>query len=445
MVVSRGRPGGPLARLAAGAEVPVFVARGLGAGDTEARLLGTSAVRVVASPRQATVLVVAGHVPPGMAEPLARVHDQIPPPRVTVWRTGAGAGALDAIRAAWPQATVVGPGDDVAATVVHAYREVLLGRRPTEQPRLADVEPAEWRGVGPYGQGGSGMTGGVPYGRPMAGRADDLRDGLSLDVVRVRMGPFLPAFPTGLVLAVTFAGDVVHAVEVDDLLTPGDGGLGAPLPDDAADSRGDPAARPVRIDGLERARCRHHLRWLARLLRLYGLEALGRRVALMAAAPVPEDIAHLRNLHRRLERAWVLGRVTAGVGVVTGDAAAQWGGVTARAAGLAVDARSGSPAYQALGFAPVTHEAGDGRDRWRQRLAEATQALELAGRAGDATVDDDHIEPAGQPAPADLAGALGTALTGQEWGDALATVASIDPVVHPGAGADRPARAEAAA
>ena len=70
-------------------------------------------------------------------------------------------------------------------------------RRLASSPdALPDLDPAPWRGVGPFGQGGTGMTGGVPYGRPLAGRADD-RDGLKLDQLLVRVGPFLPPFPPG--------------------------------------------------------------------------------------------------------------------------------------------------------------------------------------------------------------------------------------------------------
>lgn len=436
MVLKQRRP--RLARAAARAQVPAFLAAGVGAGPAEARLRRSPRLRLVDSPRAATVLVVAGRVPGAMAEALARVHDQMGWPRATVWWTG---GSTDGVAAAWPQSTVVGPDGDVEAAVVAAHRDLIGGERPSEAPVLPDIEPAEWRGVGPYGQGGSGMTGGVPYGRPMAGRADD-RDGLTLDVVPVRVGPFFPPFPAGLALTVTFAGDVVHAAEVAGWPPAAGDGIGAPLPDDAADAFAATAERAVPIVHLELARARHHLRWLARLLHLYGLEALARRVLAVADRAGPGAGAEAAGLRRRLERAWVLGRVTAGVGVVTGPTAAAWGGPVARAAGLAVDRRVGSPAYAGLGFEPVTFGAGDVRDRWRQRLAEAVQALDLAGRAGTLAVEPG--EPVERPAP-DPPGPLGDTLVplivGSEWGDAVATVASLDLVagapVRPGAGTRR--------
>src|SRR3546814_17035378 len=79
--------------------------------------------------------------------------------------------------------------------------ELIIGGRPSEPAALTDVEPAVWRGVGPYGQGGTGMTGGVPYGRPLPGWAED-RDGLKLDQLQLRLGPAYPGLPPGLVLEI---------------------------------------------------------------------------------------------------------------------------------------------------------------------------------------------------------------------------------------------------
>ena len=392
---------GLLRRAAAGADVPVFLAQGTGAGDVETRLRASSRVALVDSPRAATVLVVAGHVPGEHDEALARVHDQMAHPRATV---------------RWPDDDV---GDDVEAAVVVAHAELCTGARASEPPILPDVDPAPWRGVGPYGHGGTGMTGGVPYGRPMAGRADD-RDGLALDVVPLRVGPFFPLLPPGIVLEVTFAGDVVHDARVAVPAAP----VAPPT--------------PATIAELEMARARHHLRWLARLLHLQGLDALACRVATWALDD--PDPAALDALARRLDRPWALGRTTRGVGVVTGDDAGAWGGPVARAAGVPVDARASAPSYLALGFEPVVHAAGDVRDRWRQRLAEAAQAADLAARAGAARIDPgEPIEPPVPPPPDDAPDRLAALLVGAEWGDALATVASLGPDLAAGAPTGVPA------
>lgn len=419
------RPGSRWLRSAAArAQVPFFLARGLGAAGADARLRASTRLTILDSPRAATVLVVAGHVPTGLAEPLARVHDQMAHPRATVWWTG---DATTGAPAGWTQAAMVGPEGDIEEAVVDAHRALLTGARPSDTPLLADVDPAPWRGVGPYGHGGKGMTGGLPYGRPMAGRGDDRRDGLSLDVVKVPVGPFLPHLPAGLTLEVTFAGDVVHDITMVAPPGPGGGGLGVPLPDNSARPFLVAADRAVPIAELELARARHHLRWLARLLHLHGLNAMARRIA-STAVVVPDDPSELLALARRLERPWVLGRVTAGIGVIAGSDAAAWGGPIARAAGVAADARSRSTSYGALGFAPVVHAAGDNRDRWRQRLAEAVQAVELAGRAGTAVVEPgEPIEPPAAPPPADASERLAAVLLGVEWGDAVAIIASVDP------------------
>lgn len=416
----------------------MFLACGVGGGAVEAVLRRSRQIRVVDSPRSATVLVVAGRIPGSLDEALDRVHDQLGRPRATVWWTG---GAPGDVGLRWPEATVVGGDGDVVAAAITVHRDLLLGARASDPPRSPDVEPNEWRGVGPYGQGGKAMTGGVPYGRPMAGRGDD-RDGLSLDVVPIRVGPFFPVFPPGLVLQVVFAGDVVTSAEVQ-AWRPDDGGVGEAVPDDATTPFAAAAAgRPVAVADLEMARARHHLRWLARLLHLYGLDGLGRRaLALAAGGATPSAVAALA---RRLDRPWSLGRQTAGVGAVTGDGAAAWGGPVARAAGIADDARSRSSTYAALDFEPVTFASGDVRDRWRQRLGEVAQALDLAARSGGAVVEPG--ETVERPAPAltdETATALGAVLRGLEWGDAAATIASLDLCLDAPAKAPAPAPAPA--
>lgn len=417
-------PSAWLTSLASDADVPVFVARGLGAAAAKTLLQTAPRVRVVDSPRAATVLLVVGHIPAALVPPLQQVHDQLPRPRATVWWTGGGRAG---IAAAWPHADVVAATGDVVAAIVAAHSALISGARPTEPPMLPDVDAVDWRGVGPYGHGGTGMTGGVPYGRPLAGRGDDLRDGLSLDVVPLWVGPFFPPFPAGFTLKVTFAGDVVHAVEVRDYPSHRADGLGASLPDAADAPFAALASEPVAVAQLELARAHHHLRWLAGWLHLYGLDALGLRVASTARSLAPDQVPDLVALARRLERPWVLSRATAGVGVISQVAAVKWGGPVARASGFAADARTELTAYRALDFAPVVHTAGDARDRWRQRLAEAIQSLELAGRAGGALLEPGTpIEAPTPPPPAELGALLPALITGAEWGDAVATIASLD-------------------
>lgn len=62
--------------------------------------------------------------------------------------------------------------------------------------------------------GGMDMSG--PGGIPLASGDQD-RDGLEMDVLAVRLGPVLPAWPPGLVLSVTLAGDLISDCHADTL------------------------------------------------------------------------------------------------------------------------------------------------------------------------------------------------------------------------------------
>src|SRR3546814_9744942 len=130
--------------------------------------------------------------------------------------------------------------------------------RPSEDDLLPDEPPAPWSGKGEHGQGGEGMMGGKPYGRPMAMTEDDRRDGLALYAYTATFGPFLPVFPPGLQLSLTLQGDVVQSAEV----------LRPPVHQAAGDAP---------------------LRRIARLLRLLGLPALAQRL-LFAARAGPKAI-----------------------------------------------------------------------------------------------------------------------------------------------------------
>lgn len=481
-----------LGRLAAAAPAPVFVLAGRGTARLAPaldRLALDPRLRFVDSPRQANVLLLAGGAASRLLRPALRVHDQMSRPRGTVWwlpgeeRSPAalrlartlGLAAGDLVDPDRPDhADPAGGAEAVARAIVRRHRELVTGVRATEPAVLPDEEPAPWRGVGPFGQGGEGMMGGVPYGRPMAMRGPDLSDGLELDRLPVRLGPFYPPLPSGLVLDLDLQGDVIQAVTVganpfDRPAWRGDG--------DRHGRDGDPFAaaltRPVPLAVLERARARHHLRWLARVLALLGLDALGRRVLglSLACAPVTARVADaaegnpaddlepprraVEDLARRLRSRispitppWGLAGATRGVGRIARSRLAGLGPV-ARAAGLPDDARSDDPAYRALGFEPIVQrsedaEGGDAWTRLLQRLDEAVQALDLAlraARAGDPTVGGPGVVgsagraiegprgrliPGGDPPSARLLALVAELLEGLEWGDAVVALASLD-------------------
>ena len=414
-----------LTTLATKAPVPVFGIAGSGARDALQNLGLEPALRFTVTPRAANVLLVAGPLRPHLMDAAVAVHDAMTRPRATVlWTLG---GDAEEVVARLPQAVVVEDGP--VAAIVRVHKELLRGERRSEPALLPDIDPAPWRGVGPYGHGGSGMTGGVPYGRPLADRADD-RDGLKLDQLPLRVGPFFPPLPPGLALDVRLQGDVIQSVAIPKrvpeprsrLDTPAQGVFGRAL------------MEPVPIAALELARAQSHLRWLAHALGVAGLEALGMRALRTARAIAAGGADATRALARLLRRSGVLGWATTGVGVIPSEVVARAGaGPVGRAAGLAEDARSDDPAYAALGFEPLVQEGSDVAARWRQRLDEAIQALELAGRAGARlTGRTDAVEsPRGRldsgSSPTErLLPLVPAALAGLEWGDAVATVVSLD-------------------
>jgi hypothetical protein len=189
--------------LARAAPVPVFAAVGTNARDRVEDLFLAGAIERVASPRHAAVLLLAGPLRPADEEPLQRLHDQLPHPRATIcWG--------EAPFATFAGAHGVPRTADPLPALLNIYRELLDGRRPSEPDFRPDRPPAPWRGIGEHGQGGKGMMGGTPYGRPMAMTDVDLRDGLALDAFRLVAGPFLPGLPAGLVLDLTLQGDVIQ-------------------------------------------------------------------------------------------------------------------------------------------------------------------------------------------------------------------------------------------
>lgn len=285
---------GWLDRLAATAPVPVVVARGLGGHRALARLRADAGIRIVASPRHATVLVVVGAIPRDHLPALAVVHDQVPAPRGVATlglagdTTALGLGELPEL-----------PDGDVTAALRDLQREVLAGR--AARPALGRADhPVDWQGVGPHGQGGEGMMGGTPYGRMMPMPPTEGRDGLALDRLSLRLGPFLPGLPPGIAVDVGLQGDVLEDV---DLVLPAldDAPVGAPT-DAVADG---PAAG--------RAEAARRLAALAELCDLAGLGALARRAARVALDPGPAGVERLR---RRLDRPWALRTATDGVGVL---------------------------------------------------------------------------------------------------------------------------------
>jgi hypothetical protein len=406
----------------------VFAVAGWGAREAVQDLRSHPELRIVDSPRAASILLIAGFVPDALVEPLAHVHDQVPHPRATArWQAGtATATPLEG----FPEHVSIS-GSDVVAGLVELQRDLLASRRTSEGPILPDVDLVPWRGVGPYGQGGGGMTGGTPYGRPMAGLGPD-RDGLRLDVLPLHVGPFFPRFPAGLVLDVKLAGDLILE---SSIRTPG---IGEGQPFQHVRPALQPFVRaltePVAIAELEMARARDHLRWLADALLAMELSSLGLRVLKLAQTVEPGDGDTVRGLARRLRWVQALGWATRGVGRIEADRLRGSGaGPVGRASGVDEDLRSADPAYKELGFTTILQDGGDAAARWRQRLEEAAQSLELAARAGNrrsrptgyVESPRGRLEAANAPSTR-LLEVVPELLAEKEWGDAVTTLVSLD-------------------
>lgn len=443
---------GWLTRLAAADAVPVFLARGCGGRAAAAELAARPDVEAVPSPRQATLLVVVGPPPAPLLRPLLRVHDQVPPPRATVlWEPDRGPTPEPASGPRAPGAPSFGgvtrlvPGarrfeaglapEGAAPALRELHAGLLAGALEGEPIAQPDVPPAPWRGVGPHGQGGEGMMGGRPYGRPMPGRGPD-RDGLALERLPLRVGPFFPPFPPGLTLRPVLQGDLVQELEV------------APVPFPEGRAPGPFARaleRAVPVAELEAARARSHLLWLRDALELHGLAAAGERAVRIAAdvraddpAACAEGAERVRRLGDRVAGRWGLRAATRGVGKLPPETAAALGGPVARAAGVPADARGDDPAYRALDFDLLVGGRGDAAARRTQRIDEAVQALALASRAAAGEVTREPGPPVETPrGPLGSGGEAGggTAaaldrlpglLAGQEWGDAMTTLVSLD-------------------
>lgn len=158
--------------------------------------------------------------------------------------------------------------DDDPIRALATLRDALRDRtRDSEAHWLPDEPPHPWKGRGDHGQGGEGMMGGTPYGRPMAMTDEDVRDGLALDRLPFTVGPFFPHFPPGLVLEVALQGDVIQEARVQS--TPY------------------PQPKPSR------------LRRLHRILAAAGAHALAER-ALRWAGADPTDDREFDRFQRRL-------------------------------------------------------------------------------------------------------------------------------------------------
>ncbi|GAB3017892.1 NADH-quinone oxidoreductase subunit D-related protein [Bowmanella dokdonensis] len=423
-------------RLAARASVPVFVASGKDEPDEiQDMLWQTGRIKLVFTPRHASLLVVTGQIPVEQSQSLAIIHDQLPHPRATLWCGGQPCFEFIAAKRAPSPQTLVASAEDLPQRIKETQKQLLSGKRQSEPDLNPDRPPAPWQGKGDHGQGGEGMMGGKPYGRPMAMMEADLRDGLMLDALEFSVGPFYHGLPAGLMASVSLQGDVILKWQVES----------PPFPTALPSVFVRALHQDTPLADLEIWRVRVHLQRLARMMALDGLDCAAVRT-LRLAGPLPcitqaglgalqKQVGSLEK-HLRKRGFFALG---AGIGELDAQQANLMGGYVGRACGMQEDARSTSKPYQALGFTVSCQDKGDVQSRRLQLFAEVHQAIALAAKAGREEVMLTHEEietPVGRltkrQAPKDHSEMLQSLLPGMEWREALMTLASL-----PVAGATR--------
>ncbi|SEK72737.1 heavy metal-binding domain-containing protein [Halomonas daqiaonensis] len=254
-------------------------------------------------------------------------------------------------------------------------------------------------------------------------------DGLAMDWLEVPFGPCFPGLPGGLKLMLTLDGDGVAEGQATSLVGMSAATKEiaaetfverlttamplAPLSyrllacraiEQAAGLEEDTATARACVSALERERIASHLGWLVLLGRQLGFAWLTRRATTLqldSRCATREQLVALRPALRaltaRLERTPLLKARLKGIGTLPVDSYDLRGPV-ARAASSAEDVRQTDAIYRELGFETRTGEGGDAWARLRQRLGEITASLDLIEAAGEPRL----------PILRDIGGASGT-------------------------------------
>jgi Ni,Fe-hydrogenase III large subunit len=392
--------------------------------------LEAAGLRLVANPRHADVLVLAGEIPPGLANAVALTYAEMPRPRAIL---SVGAGPVTQLPSA--DVTVAAIQVEVDAGVArlsalfresawtshqptvgdHAMGSMGQGSTGHDMRRMDHAEMSHREGA--HDMGGHHDMGQMDLGQMDMGQMDmggggfmsmvmmtkDLprsADGLPMDWLEVPFGPLFPGLPGGLGLRLTLDGDTVVRANVQlgalgrELeamwLGPVDGFVDrfaaidplSPIAyrvlaeqalDAASGTPPNARLRHDRVDMLERERAANHLNWLASFAFLLGDRWL--ETAALA-------------LHRHLDRA----RDASALRQVREEARVLVRRV-ARSAFLArrLDGIGRLDAAGLAGFdGPVARAAGRHRDlhsdalsRLHVRLAELEQSLDLLLAAGN--------------------------------------------------------------
>lgn len=170
------------------------------------RLTSARGWHLAVSPADADILAVCGSTGPELTRALASLWDQFPGPRarIDVASPDRAAAALEHAEAALR--STVRQQADSSARAGHGTDD---GDRP---PARHGDHPAAPHGDHPAAQHAGTDTGAAqspPGGGIALAHGGEDRDGLEMDVLHVRLGPVLPAWPTGLVLRCHLHGDVI--------------------------------------------------------------------------------------------------------------------------------------------------------------------------------------------------------------------------------------------
>ena len=124
-----------LAHLATTAEAPVFAVIGGGYRSEMHSLRLAEGIRIVATPRHASVLLIAGALNAAAEESVRHVHDQMAGPRTTVaWGHAEPTVVPVAVN-------VAGGVADISAVIRRQFHEVVTGAIHPEPPLLPDFDP----------------------------------------------------------------------------------------------------------------------------------------------------------------------------------------------------------------------------------------------------------------------------------------------------------------
>lgn len=355
-----------------------FAIPGEGGREALRAMLAEGWVRETPAPHDADLLLLAGTIPETWQRPLCALFETMALPRLAVWLRTHGASAPQGL----PLIEVGPEGADREAVLARLLDPDAANNRPI----LADEPPTPWRGEGDHGQGGEGMMGGKPYGRPMAMTGGDA-DGLMLGALPTSLGPFFPGLPTELEIRLTLQGDRISSVEE----------VANWFSETAADA--EPA--PVAAADTERRQIRRHLDTMAAMLRFAGLDDLGRRCRFANSL----DPRHLRRRLRAAERRG-LRYALEGVGRIGREHAKHLGltGHVARAS---------------------TEGDGDAWARWTVLRDEVLQAAERLSQPDRRSTGNSKGQRDGTNESRANLGAVADMLPGLLWSEALLSVASL--------------------